>query len=187
MSTRDDFYRDLLRFDTQLQRWDTGFDPVPFAQGRAYHAATVLGSKIWLTGGSASHEIFSHILVFDTLTLAWERVTLRCPICPGYNAYLCFQASASVLHERTAHGELALCRKGSELLKRTCHACLPHPTKKDCLLVFCGYSETSDFLNDVVLLDTARYMISLVLHDFWWFDTYQYMLAWSRYGIKDAE
>ena len=80
--TRDDFYKDLLRFDTQLQRWDTGFEPVPFAEGRAYHAAAVLGSNIWLTGGNIADKVFSDILVFDTLTLAWERVTLRCHVNP---------------------------------------------------------------------------------------------------------
>ncbi len=51
-----------------------------------------------------------------------------------------------------------MCRKGAELLKRTCHACLPHPIKKECMLVLCGYNAVSNFLNDVILLDTERYM-----------------------------
>ena len=73
---RDDFYKSLLRFDTSLQRWETGFESVPFV-GRAYHAATVLGSKIWVTGGSSAKTVFSDIWVFDTLTLGWKEVTLR--------------------------------------------------------------------------------------------------------------
>ena len=94
---RDEFYRDIVRFDTQLQRWETGFDPVPFAEGRAYHAATVLGSEIWLTGGSSAHEIFSDILVFDTLTLTWKNVALRCYICLVSQGLMCFQTQ--ICHE----------------------------------------------------------------------------------------
>lgn len=62
------------------------------------------------------------------------------------------------MHQHKSYSKLVLRRKGSKLLERTCHACLPHPAKKDCLLIFCGYSETSDFCNDVVLLNTTRYM-----------------------------
>ena len=148
-----------MRFDTHLQRWDTGFGPVPFAQGRAYHAATVLGSKIWLTGGSSANEVFSDILVFDTLTLAWERVTLRCHVYPVSLSLSVLSKVCLYLHEHTPYRSRHWRRKGKELVHRTCHACQPHPTKKHCLLIFCGYNEKSDFLNDVVLLDTTRYVI----------------------------
>ena len=77
----------------------------------------------------------------------------------------------------TSYSELALHRKGAELLKRTCHACLPHPTKKRCLLIFCGYSEESDFLNDVVLLDTARCMPQSVPAEFLVFTHYPPSIA----------
>ena len=50
-----------------------------------------------------------------------------------------------------------MCRKGAGLLHRTSHACLPHPTKKQCLLVVCGYSGSPhDYLSDIVLFDTER-------------------------------
>ena len=100
---RDDFYKDILRFDTLLQRWDSGFDPVPLAQGRAYHAATVLGSKIWLTGGSSSRDVFSNILVFDTLTLQWERVTIRCHVWPVHLMVALYAVQRSISRCISAH------------------------------------------------------------------------------------
>lgn len=47
-------------------------------------------------------------------------------------------------------------RKGADLLYRTSHACVAHPTRKGCLLITCGYSEKTGYFNDVVVLDTER-------------------------------
>ncbi len=57
---RDSFLKDLLRLDTKLQRWDSGFNPLPF-EGRAYHTATVLADKIWVIGGSSATAIFNDV------------------------------------------------------------------------------------------------------------------------------
>lgn len=73
---RDNFFKDLLRFDTKLQRWDSGFNPLPF-EGRAYHTATVLADKIWVIGGSSADAIFSDVWVFDILSQEWEKYTVR--------------------------------------------------------------------------------------------------------------
>lgn len=67
----------MLRFDTVSQRWESGFNSLPF-QGRAYHTAVLLGNKIWVMGGSNECTAFHDTWVLDTETLAWESVAIRC-------------------------------------------------------------------------------------------------------------
>ncbi len=43
----------------------------------AYHSATLMGTEIWIVGGSDDKHTSSHVYVLNTGTLQWRTVSIR--------------------------------------------------------------------------------------------------------------
>ncbi|CAL8466866.1 g6402 [Coccomyxa elongata] len=134
------FYNDLIRLDTQLLRWDCGFQKPPF-QPRAYHTAVCCGTKVWVIGGSDMGTIMPDVWVLDTVTLSWESVTVR-------NGHL--------LH-RTAHGCVVHPGNPNVMIIFGGYGPVVEPSRRSK-----GASIENDFFNDILYFDTARLEVQQV-------------------------
>lgn len=66
----------VCKLDTASAKWSTGFLRPPFGQ-KKFHTATLVGSDIWVLGGSDLKTMSSDVYVLNTKTLQWRTVKLR--------------------------------------------------------------------------------------------------------------
>ncbi|BDA40842.1 probable Kelch repeat-containing protein 2 at N-terminal half [Coccomyxa sp. Obi] len=134
------FYNDLIRLDTQLLRWDCGFQKPPF-QPRAYHTAVLCGTKVWVIGGSDMGAVLHDVWVLDTITLSWEAVTVR-------NGHL--------LH-RTAHGCVVHPKQPHVMIIFGGYGPVTATSRRSRTAAI-----DNEYFNDVLYFDTARMEVQQV-------------------------
>ena len=65
----------VCKLDTASEKWSTGFLRPPFGE-KKYHTATLVGSDIWVVGGSDQRDVSSRVYVLNTNTLQWRTAKL---------------------------------------------------------------------------------------------------------------
>jgi hypothetical protein len=62
--------------DTELPQWELCTEPLPFA-ARGHHTAIVVGTDLWVIGGSNQDSVLSDVAVLNLETLQWTLPQLR--------------------------------------------------------------------------------------------------------------
>lgn len=86
------FYQDVLCLSYGDRKWNLLCETLPFP-ARANHTATLVGTKIWLIGGSNNEVVMADVHVYDTASGQWSTPEIR-----GNKELLVRSAHACDLH-----------------------------------------------------------------------------------------